>query len=122
LGALVEQSLVMVQPPRVGGEARYGMLEPVRQYALERLEENGDAKGARRRHAAFFLGQAEEAEPELRRLRQVEWLERLEGENGNLRAAMSWSLDTDDAETAARLGWALWLFWRFHGYQREGRT
>jgi tetratricopeptide (TPR) repeat protein len=110
-----------MQPPKAGGETRYGRLEPVGQYALERLEENGEAEEARRRHAAFFLGLAEKAEPELRGSRQVEWLERLERENGNLRAAMSWSLDTDDAETAARLGWALWLFWRFHGYQREGR-
>jgi tetratricopeptide (TPR) repeat protein len=121
LGALVEQSLVVVQPPEAGGEARYGMLEPVRQYALERLQTGGDAEVARRRHAAFFLGLAEEAEPELRASRQVEWLKRLERENGNLRAAMSWAIDTGDAETAARLGWALWLFWRFHGHQREGR-
>jgi predicted ATPase/DNA-binding XRE family transcriptional regulator len=121
LGALVEQSLVVAQPPKAGGEARYGMLELVRQYALEKLEESGDAEEARRRHAAFFLDLAEEAEPELRGSRQVEWLERLEEENGNLRAAMSWALDTDDAGTAARLGWALWLFWRFHGHQREGR-
>ena len=121
LGALVEQSLVVMQPPKAGGETRYGMLEPVRQYAIDRLEESGDAEETRRRHAAFFLDLAEEAQPELRGSRQVEWLERLEGENGNLRAAMSWTLDTDDAETAARLGWALWLFWRFHGHQREGR-
>ena len=121
LGALVEQSLVVVQPRKASGEMRYGMLEPVRQYALERLEGSGKAEEARQRHAAFFLDLAEEAEPELRGSRQVEWLERLEGENGNLRAAMSWALETDDAETAARLGWALWLFWRFHGHQREGR-
>ena len=97
------------------------MLEPVRQYALERLETSGDAEEARRRHTAFFLDLAEKAEPELRAARQVQWLERLEGENDNLRAAMSWALDTDDTESAARLGWALWLFWRFHGHQREGR-
>jgi predicted ATPase/transcriptional regulator with XRE-family HTH domain len=121
LEALVEQSLVVVQPPRAGGEARYGMLELVRQYALEKLEDSGEAKEARRRHAEFFLELAEEAEPELRGSRQVEWLERLEGENANLRAAMSWAMDAGDTETAARLGWALWLFWRFHGYQREGR-
>jgi predicted ATPase/transcriptional regulator with XRE-family HTH domain len=121
LGALVEQSLVVVQPRKVDGEVRYGMLELVRQYAAEKLEASGDAEAARRRRAAFFLALTEEAEPELRGSRQVEWLERLEGENGNLRAAMSWALETDDAETAARLGWALWLFWRFHGHQREGR-
>jgi predicted ATPase len=120
LNALVEQSLV-VMLPRAGGEVRYGMLEPVRQYALERLETSGDAEEARRRHAAYSLGLAEKAEPELRASRQVEWLERLERENGNLRTAMSWALDMDDTESAARLGWALWLFWRFHGHQREGR-
>jgi predicted ATPase/DNA-binding XRE family transcriptional regulator len=123
LGALVEQSLVVVQSPKTGGEARYGMLELVRQYALEKLEESGEAGEARRSHAAFFLDLAEQAEPELRGSRQVEWLECLEGENENLRAALSWALEPKggDTETAARLGWALWLFWRFHGHQREGR-
>ena len=121
LNALVEQSLVVMLPSRSGGEVRYGMLEPVRQYAVERLETSSDAEDARRRHAAYFLGLAEKAEPELRASRQVEWLERLERENGNLRTAMAWALDTDDTESAARLGWALWLFWRFHGHQREGR-
>jgi predicted ATPase len=121
LGALVEQSLVVVQPRGGGSVMRYGMLDPVRQYALEKLEQSGDAEDAHREHAEFFLELAERAEPELRGSRQVEWLERLEGENDNLRAAMSWALDTDDTETAARLGWALWLFWRFHGHQREGR-
>jgi predicted ATPase len=79
LGALVEQSLVVLQPRKVEGEVRYGMLEPVRQYALEKLEESGEAQEARRRHVAFFLDLSEEAEPELRGSRQVEWLERLEG-------------------------------------------
>jgi predicted ATPase len=121
LGALVEHSLVVVQPREADGETRYGMLELVRQYALEKLEESGEAKEARRRYAEVFLELAEVAEPELRGSWQVEWLERLEGENGNLRAAMSWALDAGDTETAARLGWALWLFWRFHGHQHEGR-
>jgi predicted ATPase/DNA-binding XRE family transcriptional regulator len=121
LNALMEQSLVVMLPPRAGGEVRYGILEPVRQYALERLETSDDAEEARRSHAAYFLGLAEKAEPQLRASRQVQWLERLERENGNLRTAMSWALDTDDTESAARLGWALWLFWRFHGHQREGR-
>jgi tetratricopeptide (TPR) repeat protein len=94
---------------------------PVRQYALEKLEQSGDAGDAHRKHAEYFLALAERAELELRGSRQVEWLERLERENDNLRAAMSWALDTGDTETAARLGWALWLFWRFHGHQREGR-
>ena len=121
LGALVEQSLVVVQPPKAGGEVRYGMLEPVRQYALEKLEESGEAKGTRQRHVAFFLGLAERAEPELRGPDQSEWLERLEQENDDLRAAMSWALSTEDHDTAVRLGWALAYFWWPHGYHREGR-
>jgi tetratricopeptide (TPR) repeat protein len=53
--------------------------------------------------------------------RQVEWMQRLEQESGNLRAAMSWALDTGEVETAARLGWALWPFWWVRGHHREGR-
>jgi predicted ATPase/DNA-binding XRE family transcriptional regulator len=120
LGRLVEQSLVEAEVAS-GEEARYGMLEPVRQHALERLEENGEAKETRRRHAAFFLTLAELAYPELRGPRQAEWLERLERENGNLRAAMGWALSEGEAETAARLGWALYLFWRLRGHHDEGR-
>ena len=120
LGVLVEQSLVVMQPPKAGVEARYGMLEPVRQYALEKLEQSGEAGDAHRKHAEYFLGLAERAQPELMGERQVEWLEHLEQENSNLRAAMNWALATGDAETAARMGWALWQFWWVHGYQREG--
>ena len=120
LGVLVEQSLVVMQPPKAGVEARYEMLEPVRQYALEKLEQSGEAGDAHRKHAEYFLGLAERAQPELMGERQVEWLERLEQENSNLRAAMNWALATSDAETAARMGWALWEFWWVHGYQREG--
>ena len=122
LGRLVEQSLVVAVNTGANGEQpRYRMLEPVRQYAQELLEESGEAEQVRRRHAAFFLALAERAEPEIRGPDQVEWLERLEQENGNLRAAMGWALSQDDVETAARLGWALWLFWWYRGHQREGR-
>jgi predicted ATPase len=121
LGSLVEQSLFVVQPPREGGgEVRYGMLEPVRQYALDKLEESREAEDARRRHAAFFLDLAERADPELRGPNQVEWLERLERENDNLRAAMSWALSAGDDDTAVRLGWALHHFWWYRSHQREG--
>jgi predicted ATPase len=121
LGALVEQSLVAVQPPKTGGESRYGMLEPVRQYALEKLEESGEAGMVGHSHAAFFLALAERAYPEVLGERQVEWLERLEQEYGNLRAAMSWALDADDGTTSARIGWTLWYFWWARSYHREGR-
>jgi len=118
LGSLVEQSLVTVKPG-AGSGARYGMLEPVRQYALEKLVESDEAGETRRRHAAFFLGLAEEARPELRSSHQMEWLERLEQENGNLRAAMLWALAEDEAEVATRLGLALWTFWWLRDHQQE---
>ena len=121
LGELVDQSLVTVQRSTEGGEVRYGMLEPVRQYAHEKLEESGEAGVVGRSHASFFLALAERAYPELMGARQVDWLERLDQDHGNLMAAVSWALDTGDAETAARLGLALWLFWMIRGYQREGR-
>jgi tetratricopeptide (TPR) repeat protein len=123
LGRLVEQSLVVAADTGgEGTEVRYRMLEPVRQYAQELLEESGEAEETRRRHAEFFLALAEAAEPELRGPNQVEWLKRLEIENGNLRAAMGWVLDPQggDGETAARLGWALHSFWWYHGPHSEG--
>jgi tetratricopeptide (TPR) repeat protein len=119
LGRLVEQSLVTAAPD--GDGTRYGMLEPVRQYAGEKLEESGESGTVTRSHAAFFLALAEQAYPELRGPRQGEWLDRLEREKGNLRAAMGWALFAGDDDTAARLGWALWVFWWLRGYQREGR-
>jgi len=122
LGALVEQSLVGKQPPRAGAEVRYGMLEPVRQYALEKLEESGQAEAVRRLHAAFFLNLAEEAQPELRGPDQLEWAKRLDWENDNFRAAFSWALgSTGDARSAAQLGWTLQGYLWTHGYHREGR-
>ena len=121
LGRLVEQSLVTARTAWDSNGSRYGMLEPVRQYAGEKLEESGDAGRVSRIHAAFFLALAEQAYPELRGPRQREWLDRLERENGNLRAAMGWTLSAGDDGTTARLSWALWVFWWLRGYQREGR-
>ncbi len=120
LSALVDKSLVVVEPsPLDAGALRYGMLEPIRQYALERLLEDGEAEETRRRHAAFFLSLAEEARPKIRA--ELEWLRRLDQENGNLRGAISWSLAADDIATAARLGWALWVYWWNRNRQPEGR-
>jgi predicted ATPase len=120
LGRLVDKSLVVAEPGAEGA-LRYRMLEPVRQYALERLVEGGEAEETRRRHAAFFLALAEKARPKLRAAPQVEWLQRLEKENGNMRGALSWALSADDVSSAARLGWALYMFWWIRNYQPEGR-
>jgi predicted ATPase len=120
LGTLAEQSLVTVDSDG-GSESRYRMLEPVRQYASEKLEESGEGEAIVRRHTEYFLALAERAAPELLGLGQVEWLDRLERESGNLGAAISRSLNAGESETAARFGWALLTFWWIRGYHREGR-
>jgi predicted ATPase/Tfp pilus assembly protein PilF len=116
VGNLVEQSLVVAE-----GGVRYRMLEPVRQYARERLEESGESRVVSHTHATFFLWLAERAYPELRGANQVKWMNLIDQEYGNLRAAMSWALSTDDNEIASRLGWALWMFWWLRGHRQEGR-
>jgi predicted ATPase/DNA-binding SARP family transcriptional activator len=121
LSRLVQQSLVLAEAEAGEGAPRYRMLEPVRQYALERLERGGEAHEVRDRHAALFKALAEQAHTELRGPRQVEWMHRLVQENDNLRAAMAWALSSGDYETAALMGWALWPFWFYRGSHREGR-
>jgi predicted ATPase len=121
LEQLVDQSLVSATDTTK--EAwRYTMLEPIRQYAEERLESSGEAEALRRRHAALFLDLAEQAEPELwGGPNQAAWFGRLETEHDNLRAALRWSLDSGQAEIGLRLGAALWRFWWVRGHLEEGR-
>jgi predicted ATPase/DNA-binding SARP family transcriptional activator/DNA-binding CsgD family transcriptional regulator len=119
LGDLVDKSLVVVAPV-TDGAMRYRMLEPIRQYAREKLEESGQAYEARRRHVAFFLALAEEAALELDGPRQRLWVERLDGEHDNLREALSWILESSEGEMTLRLGAALWRFWFARGYLSEG--
>jgi predicted ATPase/DNA-binding CsgD family transcriptional regulator len=119
LSHLVDKSLVLVTEQ--GGEARYRLLETVRQYGWEKLSEWGEAGRFRERHARYYLALAEEAEPELKGKRQVAWLERFERDHDNLRAAMAWLLKRGELEEAARLGWALWLFWGIRAHFAEGR-
>jgi predicted ATPase/Tfp pilus assembly protein PilF len=120
LGGLVEQSLVIVtQKPTT--RTRYGMLEPVRQYAREKLDEAGEAGEVCLRHARYYLTLAEEAEPRIKGQDQIEWLDRLEGENHNLRAAIGQSLEAGDTQTAARFGWALSVYWVMRARREEGR-
>src|SRR5207253_2881338 len=93
----------------------------IREYGQERLAESGELGAARQRHAQFLLGLAEQAESELQGPRQPAWLERLDTEHANLRAALRWMLDTGEAEPALRLCVALWWFWFTHGHLSEGR-
>jgi predicted ATPase/DNA-binding CsgD family transcriptional regulator len=103
LSHLVDKSMVVAGSPPGADEAlRYRMLEPVRQYGLERLEACEAADAARSQHARFFLALAEEAETELVRGRQGVWMERLKREHGNFRAALSWALDPEGAQPDER--------------------
>ena len=120
LSRLVDKSLVVAETTG-GGGVRYRMLEPIRQYAREKLEEGGEAEEVRRQHASFFLSLTEEPELRLRGAEDVEWLERLEAEHDNLRAALSWVLERGEAELGLRLAGALWPFWEAHGHYSEGR-
>jgi len=118
LAQLVDKSLVDV---RAGDEAvRYHLLETVRQYAWERLAKTGDAKRLGERHAAHFLALAEAAEPELAGARQHAWLERLERDHDNLRAALEWAAERERFEVEARLCAALWRFWGYRSHIIEG--
>jgi predicted ATPase/DNA-binding CsgD family transcriptional regulator len=119
LSQLVDKSMVVALEP--DGAARYRLLETIRQYGRERLEEAGEAAHIREQHAGYYLAVAEEAEPELKGEGQVAWLERLETEHDNLRVAMAWLLERGESEVAARLGWALWLFWGIRTHLAEGR-
>jgi len=120
LSRLVEKSLVVAETTGIGG-VRYRMLEPIRQYAQEKLEEEGDGEEVRRQHASFFLALAEDAEPRLRGPEDVDWLERLEVEHDNMRAALSWARERGEAGLDLRLAGALWRFWEAHGHYSEGR-
>lgn len=120
LNRLVDKSLVVAEVAQ-DGPIRYRMLEPVRQYARERLEESEEFDATLCRHAAFFLALAEEAQPELKGAQHEAWLERLETEHDNLRAALSWTLENRKMEVALRLGAALGEFWHMRGHLSEGR-
>jgi tetratricopeptide (TPR) repeat protein len=120
LERLIEHSLVGVA--RDGrGRSYYTLLEPIRQFGRDLLRESGEEAAADAAHAAYFLARAEQAAPKYSSRDQVLWLERTEWENDNLRSAMLWALSSGDGETAARLGWALWLVWWMRGHLRDGR-
>jgi predicted ATPase len=118
LSQLVSKSLVMTER-KIGEEARYRMLETIREYALEKLIEAGEEIAVRDRHLDFFMMLAEEAEPQLFKPDQVSWFNRVEAEHENLRAAVTWSLKRKVATPALRLVGALSWFWSTHGHYRE---
>ncbi len=120
LAALVDESLLR-QRETDDGEARFSMLEIVRDYALERLSASGEGDEIRRRHLDHFVAFAEEAEPQLADRDQIAWFARLEDEHDNLRAALDFALETGDPSSALRLAVGVRRFWQIHGYLAEGR-
>jgi predicted ATPase/class 3 adenylate cyclase len=120
LAHLVDKSLVDVAEPVDTAEGRYHLLETIRQYAHTKLQEAGEAERIRDRHLAYFIHFAEEAEPHLRRAEQLAWLDRLEREHDNLRAALAWALDSAKSDQALQLAGALSHFWILRGKITEG--
>ena len=129
VAALLDVSLITVTEG-ADGEPRAGMLETIREYAIELLERSGDLEDTRRRHADYYAAFAERAHGQLRGPAHLTALDGLEAEHDNLRAALAWSLEarppspSDDSERAAvglRLVQALGPFWYQHGHATEGR-
>jgi predicted ATPase/class 3 adenylate cyclase len=120
VSSLLDKSL-LTQEEGPEDEPRFVMLETIHEFAREKLQESGEAEEIGRAHTRYFLALAEEAEPELTGAEQVPWMDRLEAEHDNLRAALSRSLEAGDAESALRIGGAVWRFWNVRGYLSEGR-
>ena len=117
IAALVDTSLLR-QEEGVEGEPRFRMLETVREFGLERLAASGEETTTRDRHAGFFLDLLEQ-----RDLEDVDpaWLDVIERELDNLRAALGWSREAGEHDTLIRLAGALLWFWYYRGYLDEGQ-
>ena len=116
LTSLVDKSLVRVRPE----SGRFWMLETIREFALERLSASGQADALSERHTDFFLALAEEAEPNIR-ADSAEWVQRVERDHDNLRAALDRLEASGDGHGLQRLAGALWRFWYLHSHLAEGR-
>jgi predicted ATPase/DNA-binding CsgD family transcriptional regulator len=120
VASLVDKSLLYQQV--AGGEARYAMLEIIREFGLEQLTARGEADAARQRHAAWWLALAERAAAIGIQHREASvWLDRLELNDDDLRAALTWFENAEDVERFVRLAASLVWFWRFRSYRTEGR-
>jgi tetratricopeptide (TPR) repeat protein len=119
LSSLADKSLVVYELDE-NGQARYRLLETVKQYAGELLLKCGEADVVRTQHLDFYLRLAEQAEVELGGARQTEWVNRLDTELDNLRAAREWCAEQQETETELHLTAALWRFWWIHSFFVEG--
>jgi predicted ATPase/class 3 adenylate cyclase len=114
ISALVDWSLL-----KPIGDGRFLMLETIREYALEALEESGEMEEVRDRHLDYFLAVVEEAEPNLTGADQREWYDRLAVEHDNVGEALSYACDSGDGERALMLAGTIWRFWWNRGYTVE---
>ncbi len=119
LSSLVDKSLL--RRGEVDGESRFDMLSTIRQYADERLRDDGTADDVALRHAAFLADLSERAEVEFVGEDQAAWQDRFEREHDNLRAALRWSIGSGRPEPGLRIGAAIWRFWEQRGHLSEAR-
>jgi tetratricopeptide (TPR) repeat protein len=119
LAQLLDKSLLVTE--QQAETTRYRLLETIREYARNRLAESGEEERLCAAHLHYFTSLAEQAERELSGAGQRSWLERLEDEHDNIRAALEWSLGRGGHEMGLRLAGALGRFWEVHGHLSEGR-
>ena len=119
--SMVDKSLLR-QVEQQDGESRFLMLETIREYGLEKLAVSGEEFRAKEAQSAFCLVLAEEAAGETAAGEVKKWLDRLETEHDNLRAALDWLTENRKSEWGLRLGTALFRFWEVHEHFSEGRT
>ena len=117
--SLVDKSLVVAETTG-RAQARYRLLETIREYALEKLNRAGEAGRLHDRHLNLFLTRAEAAMPKQFEAYQQLWLNWLEAEHDNLSVALNWALESKKIETGLRLASALTYFWEIYGYVQEG--
>ena len=118
LSSLVDKSLIRRRDTS-GGETRYRMLETIREYAAERLEEAGRTSEMRTRHAAHYVARVQASAKDAAGGERAT-LDRLEADHDDLRAAITWSVESGNAPTALALTAGLWRFWQMRGYIAEG--
>lgn len=121
LSSLVDKNLIQ-RMDVFDSEARFSMLETIREYALERLAASGEEAATRRAHAAYCLVLAEEGNPELDSVERAAWLARCDLEVDNFRSALDWLLSTNDLEWSLRVCTALFRFWEMREHLTEGRA
>ena len=121
MSSLVDNSLVQ-QTDQGNDEPRFGMLETIREYCLERLGDSAEEQATRRAHAAYCLVLAEEGNPDLTETECAGWLARCDIEHDDFRAALDWLFQTLDVEWSFRLCVALFRFWEMRAHLAEGRA